>query len=118
MIRSLAMLMAVFALLLTPGVGSRDYAYGMAMGTALSSHHDVDGCASSARMDGQADRHDAGGCQKMHCCLGTICVLVGLPAATTAAMPLLANSINLSGATASLTGRVVAPPLDPPRRFA
>jgi len=112
------MLMAVFALLLTPGLGSRDYAYGIAMGTTLSSHHDVDGCASSARIDGQTDQHNAGGCQKMHCCLGTICGLVGLPAATTVAMPLSATTVNLSGATASLTGRVVAPPLDPPRRFA
>ncbi|WP_370677994.1 hypothetical protein [Pleomorphomonas sp. PLEO] len=118
MIRSVVMLIAAFALLLALGPGPRAYAGGMGMGDALSAHQDADGCDPAMMSRGQSEKHDAGGCGKMHCCLGATCVFAGLPAAWSLLTPMSAAKLNLSPGTALLTGRDVSPPLDPPRPFA
>ena len=117
LIRSLMMLIAVVALLLAVMPGSQAHAVSMDMGTTVSGHVASDGCAPAVASHGQTERHDAGGCGKMQCCLGAICVFAGLPAAALA-VPVSTATLDLSVATAFLTGRDVAPPIDPPRPFA
>lgn len=114
LIRSVVMLIAAFAMLLALGQGPRAYAAGIDR-TAFSVHQDVDGCAPATMPDGQSERHDDGGCGKMHCCLGVACVFAGLPVTSIFITPVLATAPNPSAATAFLTGREVAPPLDPPK---
>lgn len=120
LIRSLVTFMAALALILVLGPGPIAYASGMGpdAGAAFSAHQDSDGCASTMMPTGQTDRHPAGGCAKMSCCLGAICIVAGLPAMTSFVVPTSATMLNLSAATAALTGRDVAPPFDPPRPFA
>ena len=120
MIRSVATLIATLALLLVLGQGHVTYAAGMGseMGAVLSAHQDADGCAPAMMLHGRTEKHHAGGCAKMSCCMGTICVFAGLPATAIAVVPTSGMVLNLFAATAALTGRDVAPPLDPPRPFA
>jgi hypothetical protein len=118
LIRSVAILIAAFALFLALGPGPRAYAGGMGMGDALSAHQAADGCDPAMMLHGQPEKHDAGGCGKMHCCLGATCVFAGLPTALILLAPMSADELNLSPVTALLTGRDVSPPLDPPRPFA
>lgn len=120
LIRSFTMLIAVLALLLAVAPGPRVYAAGMGtdMGAAISAQQDADGCASAMMLQGQSGKHDAGGCAKMNCCLGAICTFAGLPVTAAVAKPMSAATLSLFAATAALTGRNVAPPLDPPRSFA
>lgn len=84
----------------------------------ISAHGDPDGCASAMALKGQAHKHDAGGCAKMSCCLGAMCVFAGLPSAAAVANVPATGVLSLSSATVALNGRDVAPPLDPPRSFA
>jgi hypothetical protein len=112
------MLFVAFALILPLGPGSSAHAADMSgdMRVVVSTHQD--GCDPSVMPHGQTEKHDAGGCGKMQCCLGAACVFAGLPAAAVGATPVSATALTLSAATAFLTGRDVAPPLDPPRPFA
>lgn len=117
LIRAFLMLFVAFALLLAVGPGPRAYAAGM--DAALSAQQDPDGCDPAMTPHGPTEKHDAGGCGKMSCCLGAVCVSAGLTSAMVVlATPVSATALDLSAVTALLTGRDVAPPLDPPRQFA
>ncbi len=117
LIRPFLMLFAALALLLAVGPGLHAYAAGM--GSAFSAQQDPDGCDPAMAAHGRTDGHDAGGCGKMQCCLGTSCVSIGLTtAAAVLATPVSATALDPSAVTAFLMGRDVAPPLDPPRPFA
>lgn len=119
LIRPFVLLIAVLAMLLAVAPGSHAYAADMGLGTAISSSHgDPDGCASAMTLQGQSQKHDAGGCAKMNCCLGAMCVFAGLPSTAVVATAPAAVVLTLLSATAALNGRDVAPPLDPPRSFA
>ncbi len=117
-LRSFMLLFAAFAMLLavTPGTGV--HAAGMEMGsTIVSAQNDADGCAKASLSDHKPDTHGGSDCAKMLCCLGTACVFAGLPAATVAHKSLPVAAMHVAIATTLLTGRDVAPPLDPPRSF-
>lgn len=118
LIRSFVML--VVALVLAFGPVQHSHAAGMGSGleTTILAHRDPEGCASAMALHGQTQKHDAGGCAKMNCCPGAICVLAGLPAATALAVPMAAAMLNLLATDSFLSGRDVAPPLDPPRPLA
>lgn len=115
-LRPLMLMFAAFALLLAVTPESGVHAAGMEMGATIASAHDAaDGCANAAGSADQTDKH--GGCAKMLCCLGNACVFAGLPATMVVGKSLSAGGIPLSASTTPLTGRDVAPPLDPPRSF-
>lgn len=117
-LRPFMVLFAVVALFLAvvPGMGA--HAAGIGMGTAIAStHHDADGCAKAGPSHPETDKHGAGDCAKMLCCLGTACVFAGLPATMVFDKPLSIGTAHLSAVTTLLTGRDVAPPLDPPKSF-
>jgi hypothetical protein len=120
LIRSLATLIAVFALILALVPGPRAYAVGMGanMDTAVCTHHDPDDCGLSSMDGGKLGKHGVGSCDVFNCCLGAVCVFAGLLPTTAVTMPALLPAQRLPGVFASLTGRDVAPPLDPPRPFA
>lgn len=117
--RPLVLLLAALAMLLALGPGSHAHATGMGSQMAIvSTHGDPGDCAPASALHGQTDRHDAGGCAKMSCCPGTICAFVGLPATAAFVTPVLTAGIVPSANATLLTGRDVAPPLDPPKSFA
>lgn len=119
LIRPFVLLIAVLAMLLAVAPGSHAYAAVMGAGTTMSSSHgDPDGCASAMALKDQTQKHDAGGCAKMNCCLGAMCVFAGLPSTAVVATAPATAVLSLSSVTAALNGRDVAPPLDPPRSFA
>jgi hypothetical protein len=118
LMRPFVMLIALLALLLAIAPGSQAVAMGMGADMAMSSAQgDSDGCASAMTGHDRTDKQHAGDCGKLHCCLGAVCVFVGLPAMTTGAMQVPTEALRLPAATAAMTGRDVAPPLDPPRPF-
>lgn len=116
-IRSLMMFIVVLLLALGPGQHAHAAGVSPDIGAVIATHQDAGGCASAMALQGKAEKHD-GNCAKMTCCLGAMCVFAGLPMATAFATPLIASALPLSAVTAALTGRNVAPPLDPPRSFA
>lgn len=116
--RPFAILVAVLALLLALSPGPHASAAGMAGEKMASAQQGPEGCASPLASHGKADRHDAGGQGKMSCCVGAVCVVAGLPTATVLAMPASDDMPVLPAADTFLTGRDVAPPVDPPRPFA
>lgn len=120
LIRSLVQLIAAFALILALVPGPAAYAAGMgtSMETAVCTQHDIDGCAPSKTAAGPAEKHNAGSCDVLNCCLGAVCVFVGVLPTAAETMPTLVPAQRLPGPFASLTGRDVAPPFDPPKPFA
>ncbi|CAI9403433.1 hypothetical protein ANOBCDAF_01112 [Pleomorphomonas sp. T1.2MG-36] len=116
--RPFAILVAVLALLLALSPGPHASAAGMGGEKMASSQQGPERCASPMASHGKADRHDAGGHGKMSCCIGAVCVVAWLPAASVIATPLSSVVLDLAVADTFLTGRDVAPPIDPPRPFA
>ena len=116
--RPFAIFVAVLALLLALSPGPHAHAAGMAGERMASAQQDREGCASPMASHGKADRQDAGGHGKMQCCVGAVCVVAGLPTATVLATPASDDMPVLPAADTFLTGRDVAPPVDPPRPFA
>lgn len=118
LMRPFVMLIALLALLLAVVPGSPAFAWGMGADSAMSSAHgDADGCAPAMTGQDRTEKQHAGSCGKMHCCLGAVCVFVGLPAMATGAIGVPTETLRLFAATAAMTGREIAPPLDPPRSF-
>lgn len=116
--RSLPILVAILALLLALWPGPQAHAAGMGGEKMALSQQEPAGCASSVAPHDKTERHDAGGHGKMSCCVGAVCVVAGLPAASVIATPLSSVLLDLAIADTFLTGRDVAPPVDPPRPFA
>lgn len=114
------MLFAAFALILAlvPGplayAGSKD----ASMDTVFCAHLDLDACAQTMTAQTKAGKHGVGSCDTVSCCLGAVCVVAGLPPTTAITMPMSVTERTLPRQSVWLTGRNVAPPLDPPRSFA
>lgn len=120
LIRPFVLLFAVVALALTLGSGAQAYAttWDRTTEARLCSHHDADACSPALKAPHETGRHAAGSCDAAHCCLGAVCVLMGLPPSAALAVPAAEMSPNRPLPTILLTGRSVVPPLDPPRSVA
>lgn len=116
--RPFVTLFAVFALLLAVGPGGGAHAAGVGLDgvqAQVSAQMDGAGCGGSADEHRPEKQPDAG--HRLSCCIGTVCVSAGLPVAAILVTPPADALIDPTVTAALLTGRDVAPPLDPPRRM-
>jgi len=116
--RPFVTLFAIFALLLVVGPGYSAHAgsQGLDGGRPMvSAQMDSAGCGARAAEHHPEKPQDAD--HRMSCCVGSVCVIGGLPVATTPLVPPAGATIDPLVTATSLIGRDVAPPLDPPRQI-
>lgn len=114
------MFLAAFALVLALVPGQRAFAGAMdaAMWTTICIQHEADDCAPTMTDHAKAGKHGFGSCNTANCCLGSVCAFTGLPSTVVFAVRDTMTDMGLSGLSAALSGRDVAPPLDPPKSVA
>jgi ammonia channel protein AmtB len=110
--------LAALSLILSFGAGSEAYAASSTTMATVASAHNADGCCapSAAGHHDKAAKH-GGTCGLSGCCSGAMCGIASLSPSAGLVAPALMAKLGLSAATAALSGRAIAPPLDPPRPF-